>query len=701
MNFKITFIVLLSFLLSVSSIFAQLSSGDIAFVEYNADNTDQFAFVALVEIPGSTIIYFTDNEVSNLSSGEGTLTWEAPVSGLPCGTIVTIDKDRNTDFGTITNERNNFDLGGGGDAIIAFQGTDNVTASTYLAAISNDGGSWGGSKDGDLPSGLTNGTDAIAINPEIDNVKYDGSILIGDKASLLAAINDNSNWSGGSNSNNQDFEGTFYVSECIGASCFIELVASNISSCNDNSTNANSADDYYTVDITAVYFNVPATGTLDLSGDITGASSVNVSALPGNSYTYSSVVVPADGSAKTINVSFSDEGACAYSLVLDAVSSCSSVIPAGYVYFDNESGDNNWNTALNWSDNSVPLPYDDNIYIGAGFNVVNNTGNDIIFDKGFDFQLFGTLDMEQRKLEMKTSGGYLLIGSTGQLIDASEFYMTISDGLVEDGAFVETEHLKVSDDSEFTINASSFTISNKIEIIGSAEIVGTGCILWNGNDYTNTGNGIFGCTGSESDCMVSGTNYICALGSFPVEFESFVAKESLEGVALSWTTASESNNDYFQIQKSQDNELWEDIAKVSGKGTTSTSNDYEFVDNNPFLGMNYYRLKQVDIDGAFSYSDTRQVLKGVETGSQFSVYPNPLESGESFNIQLTALDMYGDLQVEIYDLKGVKLLDRKFSLSEIEKAKESLRVNNSLNPGAYLVLLKSGSFRSVQKLLIK
>ncbi|MEM9987075.1 MAG: hypothetical protein AAF804_18430, partial [Bacteroidota bacterium] len=182
-----------------------LSPGDIAFVQYNADDTDNFAFVALTDVSPGTVIYFTDNEENSLSGGEGTLTWEAPAGGLACGTVVTIDKNENASHGSITDERNNFELAGGGDGILAFQGSSNTAATTYLAAISNDGGAWGSNKVGALPAGLSNGTHALAVNPEVDNVAYHGSTLVGDQNTLLAEINDPNNWTNGSNSDQRSF----------------------------------------------------------------------------------------------------------------------------------------------------------------------------------------------------------------------------------------------------------------------------------------------------------------------------------------------------------------------------------------------------------------------------------------------------------------------------------------------------------------
>lgn len=200
-------ITLLTFVSSIAQ--AQLNAGDIAFIQYNADGTDDFAFVTLVDIPASEVIFFTDNEENSLTGGEGTIEWTAPAGGVACGTIVTITTAPSATTGSVS-ETNDVNFASGGDAILAYQGSAGTP--THIAALSNDGGSWGGAADGNLPGGLTDGTDAVAL-VEIDNAIYNGTTTIGTRAALLSAINDPTNW-GGSNTVNQTFVGSFTVTDC-------------------------------------------------------------------------------------------------------------------------------------------------------------------------------------------------------------------------------------------------------------------------------------------------------------------------------------------------------------------------------------------------------------------------------------------------------------------------------------------------------
>ncbi|MDJ0516928.1 MAG: DUF4347 domain-containing protein [Trichodesmium sp. MO_231.B1] len=187
-----------------------LNPGDIAFVQYNADGTDNFKFVALVDIPASEEIKFTDKgwlgDNSGFRTSEGIVTWTAPAGGISAGTVVEINDTPSASVGTVSGSSLNF--AATGDQIIAYQGTN-----TPIAALNNEGAAtWQAdatsTSTSALPQGLVNGTNAVAIN-EIDNAIYTG-ITTGDKATLLAAINNSANWTG-SNSANQNFTGNFTI----------------------------------------------------------------------------------------------------------------------------------------------------------------------------------------------------------------------------------------------------------------------------------------------------------------------------------------------------------------------------------------------------------------------------------------------------------------------------------------------------------
>lgn len=120
--------------------------------------------------------------------------------------------------------------------------------------------------------------------------------------------------------------------------------------------------------------------------------------------------------------------------------------------------------------------------------------------------------------------------------------------------------------------------------------------------------------------------------TLPIGLATFTAKAEGKMVILEWTTASEQNNDRFDIERSSDAVTWIKIASVKGIGTTDKANNYKSQDNIPLNGNNYYRLKQYDKDGRFTVSDTR-LLKMFTGNKSISVYPNPASTAINLIIQ--------------------------------------------------------------------
>jgi hypothetical protein len=111
--------------------------------------------------------------------------------------------------------------------------------------------------------------------------------------------------------------------------------------------------------------------------------------------------------------------------------------------------------------------------------------------------------------------------------------------------------------------------------------------------------------------------------TLPVAWLEFRA-EFLNGeVILRWATASELNNDYFELQHSINGLQFSPIAQVKGNGTTRQIMRYSYIDTNPQIGTNYYRLRQVDFDGQFDYSAILSVACAANSDLSLQFYPNP------------------------------------------------------------------------------
>jgi hypothetical protein len=144
----------------------------------------------------------------------------------------------------------------------------------------------------------------------------------------------------------------------------------------------------------------------------------------------------------------------------------------------------------------------------------------------------------------------------------------------------------------------------------------------------------------------------------PIELSSFSGSILDRSVELKWATASETNNDYFTIEKSDDGINFTIAGYVDGSGNSNTMKDYNFYDNNPYQ-ISYYRLKQTDFDGKYSCSK----IIVVQLSSDNTVNIQTASSGEIVYVNLNAQES-GIMQLEIYDLTGKLVYVKTINISE-------------------------------------
>ncbi len=183
----------------------------------------------------------------------------------------------------------------------------------------------------------------------------------------------------------------------------------------------------------------------------------------------------------------------------------------------------------------------------------------------------------------------------------------------------------------------------------------------------------------------------------PVELTSFSASVIGNNVILEWATATELNNLGFNVERRTLESVFEVVGFVSGAGSTTEPRNYSFIDDKISGGSYLYRLKQIDFDGSFEYSDEVEV--DVTTPSVYALeqnYPNPFNPSTSINFSIAEASA---VKLAVYNLLGqeVKLLLNEFK----EAGPHTITFDaSSLTSGAYFYTLETPQFKQTKKMLL-
>lgn len=175
----------------------------------------------------------------------------------------------------------------------------------------------------------------------------------------------------------------------------------------------------------------------------------------------------------------------------------------------------------------------------------------------------------------------------------------------------------------------------------------------------------------------------------PVELTAFFALKTEGGVLLKWTTATETNNSGFIVERSSDKINFTELAFVNGRGTTTEVNDYEYADKISAIGKYYYRLKQIDFDGSFNYSNIVETeVEGPQVFNLSQNYPNPFNPSTMIKFSLP-VDSY--VRIDLYNALGEKvdeLTDRDYSIGNHEINFDASKISN----GVYYYTINANGF---------
>lgn len=212
-----------------------------------------------------------------------------------------------------------------------------------------------------------------------------------------------------------------------------------------------------------------------------------------------------------------------------------------------------------------------------------------------------------------------------------------------------------------------------VQIIGQGDITNYASMFYGEETVVNNG--------GASPSYVEAGNDI----TLPVEFLHFDANlTDKKDVLLNWKTASERNNSHFIVERSKNGVDFEEIARVEGAGNSTDTNDYTHLDEKPYNGISYYRIKQVDFDGKSDYSEIR-IIK-IDLG-ELVLYPNPTK--DQLNIAFADI-LNGEVDLSIYNVSGQLMFDGKIQVLD-GVSTLTLSDVNVHTPGVYVLAARQGT----------
>jgi hypothetical protein len=184
----------------------------------------------------------------------------------------------------------------------------------------------------------------------------------------------------------------------------------------------------------------------------------------------------------------------------------------------------------------------------------------------------------------------------------------------------------------------------------------------------------------------------------PVELASFSASINGSDVTLSWITATELNNRGFQVERKTGEESWVELGFVEGKGTTTETQVYTFIDKDLTSGKYNYRIKQIDFNGTYKYYDLKEEVE-IAAPNSYELsqnYPNPFNPTTKIKY---SVPVEGFVNIAVFNVLGEKVANL---VNSVHKAGnyEFIFDATDLASGMYIYRMESGDYISVKKMMI-
>ncbi len=367
--------------------------------------------------------------------------------------------------------------------------------------------------------------------------------------------------------------------------------------------------------------------------------------------------------------------------------------------------DGNWSNTLTWDGGILPGITDD-VQIDNNDDITVITGNsftiaELWMGNGSSLTIEGDLTIDSLHVNnnatLNVTGTFTVLGgisisqNAGLTINTSGTMDVQGDVTASNGASLTVDgNLSIDGDVSFDGN-------------GSIDVGDTGTIEI-GGDF-DSGNATIEGTGPINvDGAVSGTNSGDSQinGTLPIELISFDLKLQNKQVLVSWSTATEINNDYFTIQRSDDGIEFYDIGTLQGTGNSNSLLLYDFIDSNPSSLINYYRLMQTDYDGKYEIFKPKSINTEIEHNVlKSNLYPNPAHSYDIINILADGFnpEKGSFVEITIMDKNGSITLQTTAEINEYGQVHKSLS-STIFSKGIYIVWLQGNNKVLSKKLII-
>ncbi|MEM9835034.1 MAG: T9SS type A sorting domain-containing protein [Bacteroidota bacterium] len=185
-------------------------------------------------------------------------------------------------------------------------------------------------------------------------------------------------------------------------------------------------------------------------------------------------------------------------------------------------------------------------------------------------------------------------------------------------------------------------------------------------------NGTSGASTGNCETVAFTVPYVVPLNPLPVVLTNFRGEATdRKTVSLAWATSAEENSDYFEVEHSADGAAWRAIGRITAAGNSTEVQNYRFEDQSPVNGQNLYRLRQVDVDGSYFFSNVISVnLEDDKGGKDVDIFPNPVIEGQ-FTASFAG-DWGADAVSTLYDINGRQIA----SWSNLAKGSNVLNLPN-------------------------